>query len=109
MMAASGDGAITVASADIYDGHDVRNRQIFAYYSDAVGGADRLRYADENEFKRNPTKWLVVESLGEPPRPEMVDRRNHRFVLKGTYPTGDLSGTTWYLYRLSGGLHRNTE
>jgi hypothetical protein len=99
MIAWSGGGPSTVASANIYDGHDVRNQMILKYYGQALHVSERLRYVDEREFQRRPSEWLIVESLGEPPRSQMIDPLRHVFQLMKTYPTGDLSGTTWHVYR----------
>ena len=42
---------------------------------------------------------MIVEALGEPPQPSIVDRNGRTFNLSDVYPAGDLSGITWYLYR----------
>jgi hypothetical protein len=101
VIASSTDDPITLGSADVYSGRDFRNGLLVDHYSRALNAAQRIRYVKADEFARSSSQWVIVESLGEPARPTVVDSAGRMFTLQGTYLSGDLSGTTWYLYRQS--------
>ncbi len=70
------------------------------YYVRAAGGPPRLTYVDEASYPTAGTDWIIVESLdARPGEPEFRDRFGHVFRLVSEYPTGELSGITWRLYR----------
>jgi hypothetical protein len=99
-MAASSTGdVVTVASADRYGGHDFRTGMVIRYYGRTLPAPRRVQYVVEQEYPSEGTDWMIVESLGEPAEATIVDRKGRTFSLAGVYPAGDLSGTTWYLYR----------
>ncbi|MGH9255285.1 MAG: hypothetical protein ACRD3C_12040 [Vicinamibacterales bacterium] len=99
MVASSTNEEITVASADRYGGHDFRAGTLIGYYSRALAAEGRIRYVTAEEYPLAGADWMIVETLGEPPRPSVMDRVGHTFALTDVYPAGDLSGTTWYVYR----------
>jgi hypothetical protein len=99
-MAASSTGSVaTVASSDKYGGHDFRTGMLIRYYGRTASASPRVQYITEEEYPAAGTDWMIVETLGEPPQPSIVDRNGHTFTLSEVYPSGGLSGLTWYLYR----------
>jgi hypothetical protein len=104
MLAGRQADAVTVASADRFGGHDFRTKMIVDYYRRANPQLEALQYVDEAGYPASGTDWMIVESAG--PRaaePEYRDRFNRVFRLHREYPTSELSGITWHLYRWAAG------
>ena len=99
IVASSTGSPITIASSDVYAGHDTRTSMVVAHYVRMLPGGERVRYVVADEYPSNGVEWMIVESLGEPPRPTVLDPTGRTYSLTKTYPAGNLSGTTWYVYR----------
>jgi hypothetical protein len=99
ILASSDGDIITVSSADSYGGHDFRTQLLIDYYRRRVAGGQRIQYVTSRDYPSAGTNWAIRESLGDEPSPAMSDGRGHDFSLCGVYPSGDLSGVTWFLYR----------
>jgi dolichyl-phosphate-mannose-protein mannosyltransferase len=99
IVGSPGSGAVTVASIDAYGGHDFRTHLLIDYHRRHVAGGQRIQYVTSAAYPSEGVDWAILESLGEKAPLTMSDGKGHDFSLCGTYPSGDLSGITWFLYR----------
>ena len=93
--------AVTVASD-----HDFRNWLVAGFYADRDSQAysesgKTLVYVNQTEYPGQGTEWFLRHSFsGESAPPDsLTDPFGNKYELVQVFPSGSISGWTWWLYR----------
>jgi Dolichyl-phosphate-mannose-protein mannosyltransferase len=96
-MAERTSGPLVTVASD----HDFRNGTTLDYYARFLPSDKRLVYVPQAEYAHRCAEWLIVHGreASLPVRPDIQDVFGNRFALTRSWPSGELSGMWWHLYR----------
>jgi hypothetical protein len=96
LAARTPEPTISVASDD-----DVANKMLLVYYQRFLPAGKRIRYVDRSERPARPPLWLIHHRIGAPGEVPARLRGEHGgiYALARSFPSSDLSGFHWLLYR----------
>ena len=80
--------------------HDIRVGVVLGFYGSLLPDGKRLAYHRQKQWPESGPEWLVLHRHGrlDPPEDE-IERRGTRYRLARVFPTGELSGSHWIVYR----------
>jgi len=105
--------ALTQMCADVEHGpirvasdHDFRNGMMIRYYTRHGSPGCEIAYATRADVQHERADWFVTHEVGAVTEPsaELADAGGNKYSFVRSYPSHELSGMTWHVYRASPAL-----